>query len=503
MSAGPRSGDPFAGSREQVDAVLGWLEGEQAAGLQHGELEEQLGAQGRELMRRFLADHLELRAIRERRLAAEQVIDAGGVTRPAAEPGHIRPLATVFGEVEVRRIGYRRRGQTNLYPADAALNLPEEKHSHGLRQLAAVEAARGSYDEMVAALDRATGQKVGKRQGEQLATAAAVDFEGFYATRKPPPGSTEDLLVLQADGKGIVMRPGALRPATAKAAGKATHKLATRLSKGEKLGRKRMAELGAVYDATPVVRTPADICPTTDAERADAQDGPKATNKWLVASVAEDTAKVIAAIFDEAERRDPAHTRAWVALVDGANHQIDRITAEAKARGVAVVVLVDVIHVIEYIWKAAWAFHAEADPAAEAWVACQLLAVLGGGARKVAAAIRSKATKAGLDATRRKGADEAAAYLTNKAPYLDYPTALAGGWPIATGVIEGACRHIVADRMDVTGARWSVAGAEAVLKLRAIRSNGDWEEYWRYRLVEERRRVHESRYLNGSIPRAA
>ena len=94
----------------------------------------------------------------------------------------------------------------------------------------------------------------------------------------------------------------------------------------------------------------------------------------------------------------------------------------------------------------------------------------------MAGAIRRQATITGLSTNRRTGADTCATYLTNKAPYLDYPTALAKGWPIATGVIEGACRHLVKDRMDLTGARWGLDGAEAILKLRALRSNGDFDD---------------------------
>jgi hypothetical protein len=108
-----------------------------------------------------------------------------------------------------------------------------------------------------------------------------------------------------------------------------------------------------------------------------------------------------------------------------------------------------------------------------------------------------------LSAAKRKKADEAARYLTNKADNLDYPTALAAGWPIATGVIEGACRHLVKDRMDLTGARWSTQGAEDILKLRAVRANGDFQPYWRYHREQERQRMHGSRYANGVIPTAA
>ena len=151
----------------------------------------------------------------------------------------------------------------------------------------------------------------------------------------------------------------------------------------------------------------------------------------------------------------------------------------------------------------AWCFFAEGNPEAEAWVRDRTLAVLHGNAREVAAGIRRRATTVALAKPDRRKADACANYLTNKATYLDYPTALAADWPIATGVIEGTCRYLVADRMDITGARWSVHGAEAVLKLRAVRANGDFDDYWSFHIAHEHLRIHETRYLNGTIPRAA
>ena len=168
-----------------------------------------------------------------------------------------------------------------------------------------------------------------------------------------------------------------------------------------------------------------------------------------------------------------------------------------------VTIVVDLIHVLEYVWDSAWCFFKEGDPAAERWVHEKTLAILEGKAGIVAAAIRRKATKLGLSEENRAKADRTADYLLNKAPYLDYPTALQSGWPIATGVIEGACRHLVKDRMDITGARWGLAGAEAILKLRALITNGDFDQYWQYHLAHERHRNHVLRYANGVIPRQA
>ena len=222
-----------------------------------------------------------------------------------------------------------------------------------MRRLAAIESARGSFEQATEAVERATGVRVGKRQMEQLARAAAVDVDGFYAQRRPGPRPDTDLLVLTADAKGIVMVPAALREATRTAGAGRRNKLATRLSPGEKTGRKRMAELGCVYDATPVPHTPGDIIARPGRRpdpNAAADQSPRA--KWLTASVTDDIPAVIGQVFDEATRRDPQHQRTWVALVDGHRQQIDAIKAEATRRQVTVHIVVDFVHVLEYLWKA-------------------------------------------------------------------------------------------------------------------------------------------------------
>ena len=217
----------------------------------------------------------------------------------------------------------------------------------------------------------------------------------------------------------------------------------------------------------------------------------------------DNAATVISSVFDEAQRRDPTHQRTWVALIDGARHQIDCIQAEAKARRIKVALVCDFIHVLEYIWSAAWSFFPEADPDAEAWVCEKALGVLNGQACTVAAAIRRKATCLNLDPHARRNADICADYLLAKRDYLHYPQALAAGWPIATGIIEGACRHLVKDRLDLTGARWGLQGAEAILKLRALRSNDDWDSYWTFHVNQQRHRTHETRYVDHALPTAA
>jgi hypothetical protein len=335
---------------------------------------------------------------------------------------------------------------------------------------------------------RASGCRLGKRQCQQLARHAAADFAGFYAGRRPPAAGPGDVLVLECDGKGIVVLPGHMRPDTARRARKKPGpKQDGRLSRGEVRNRRRVAEAGAVFDITPVPRTPADILGP-----GPRPPGPRAAGKWVTASVAAPAAAVVTSVFAEAARRDPDHQRTWIALADGNLHQLRRIRAEAAARGITITIICDFIHIIEYLWDAAWSFYPEASPYAGPWVRARAAEILDGRARHVAAALRHAA--ATLGKTQRKAAEKTARYLDAKTPCLDYPTALANGWPISSGVIEGTCRHLVKDRMDLTGARWGIDTAEAILQLRALHANGDFDAYWAYHLQQEHQRNHPAHY---------
>jgi hypothetical protein len=475
------AGEVFARSREAFADAEEWLAGPAAAGLGHAALEDQLAARGRELQRRLLQDHLALRAAAEPRLAG--VTGPDGVTRRRAERGRARALASVFGPVVVSRIAYRAPGSAAVHLLDGQLGLPPGRHSHGLAKMTAAEAARGSLEQACAQVRARTGCRLGTRQAQQLVRAAAADFAGFYAARPRPPAGPGEVVVLSCDAKGIRMRPGELRPEAARKARKSVPKQDGRLSQGEVRTRKRMAEAGAVFTVIPVPRTSRDILGPSPRP-----PGPRARHKWLTASVAGDAAQVIAAVFAEADRRDPARERTWIALADGNKDQIRRIQAQAAARGITVTVIIDLIHVTEHLWDAAWCLFPRASPDAAGWVRARTAQILDGRAAEVAAALRG--TAAGLGRTRRTTAHKTAGYLEAKAPHLDYPRALAAGWPVATGVIEGACRHLVKDRMDITGARWGVQTAEAILQLRALTANGDFDAYWTWHLHREHERNH-------------
>ncbi len=181
-------------------------------------------------------------------------------------------------------------------------------------------------------------------------------------------------------------------------------------------------------------------------------------------------------------------------LVDGQEKQLDIVYGCIKRYGVDVVVIQDFIHVLEYLWKAAYCFHAEGSEQAEQWVMERALRILHGQASALAAGMRRSATWQGLLPDERKAVDKCAGYLLKNKSRLEYAKALESGWPIATGVIEGACRYLVKDRLEITGARWSLEGAEAVLKLRALHASGDLENYMQFHRQQERQRNYPDGY---------
>ncbi|MFD7409678.1 ISKra4 family transposase [Streptomyces sp. NPDC059866] len=488
--------DPFARSISAFESLMHTLSGGDASEWTHAELEEHLDAAGRELLRQLLQDHLDLRARREeeqiRASGRPVVMGPEGQLRPWRETGHSRWLASVFGLVRVTRVAHRGPGVCNVHPTDPALSLPAGRHSMGLRRLAVTESVRGSFDQAQQAVERRCGKVLGKRRLEELVVAAAVDADDFYRARIPIPCSRQMPLVVQVDGKGVVVRPEALREATRRAAAKAAGGHRARLAPGEKPNRKRMATVACVFDIRPASRRPHDVIhpPGGRSGEPRARPGPKAESKWCTASLIRPPAQVIADAFDQAQARDPKNLRPWIVLVDGARHQLDLISAETSRRDVTVHVLLDFVHVAEYVWAAGHAFHKPGTTEAETWAADHLTAVLAGQAARTAQEMTAQAHQEGLSAARREAVDACYRYLAGHLDQLRYDRALDNGWPIATGAVEGACRHLIGDRLDITGARWGLPGAEAILRLRTLVSNGDFDAYWRFHLAREHERLY-------------
>jgi hypothetical protein len=290
--------ESFAGARAAFEELVQALSGPAAMSMDHAGLEVQIVAQGREVQRRLLQEHLDLRS------QAEQAVEVRGEdgVRRVQMRSRGRRLTSVVGDVVVRRMLYEAVCFDYRAPLDATLNLPRESYSHGVRKQAAEAASRSSFDEVVTELESSFGRRIPKRQVEQLVGRAARDVKAFYAEQALIEESPNQLLVITTDGKGIVMRKEYLRAQTQKAAQQAEVRRRgrpmKRLAPGEKRGRKRMAQLAVVYSVDPFVRTAdevlSDLRPVRDALRS---RRPRPVNKRVWASVTDSPEEVIDVAF--------------------------------------------------------------------------------------------------------------------------------------------------------------------------------------------------------------
>jgi hypothetical protein len=488
--------DPFAPTRAAFEQMLAWANGDRCPD-DHAELERQIEARGREVHRLLLQGRLD-------RMFADEAERMRRRRPPGSLRERARWLESIFGRVRVRRHGLRRVGQkASRFALDGRLRLPGEMYSMGLRRRMAEETRSQSWDQAVERVDATTGGHVPKRQAEQLVDRAAQDFDGFYAERRQSEpandtASSKTLLVLSSDGKGVAMRAEALRDATRKQAEEAERDQVRGDPTEVRAARrfyKRMATVTAVWDQVPCERTAEDIVRKlrSDGEPA-ARTLPRPERKRVAATIQKNLAAGIAEMFDEADRRDPERERPCVALIDGDEDQAEQIEAQAVRRGRAITIVLDLLHVLHYIWLAGAAISRGNAKKTDAWVGRYLYKLLTAAQPlDVIAGIHQAATLAGLTLAEREPVEKCVGYLRSNISYICYPQYLSQGLPIATGVIEGACRHLVQDRLGITGARWGLKSAEAVLRLRALATNGDWDEYWRFHLRKEHDRCKELR----------
>jgi hypothetical protein len=492
--------DVFAAARQKFEEVAAFMTSRVGQDMTHSEMERALQREGSEILRRMFQAYLDARGPGQ---ALDPVRELSGQARPRQRVQK-RSLETSFGTVEVNRFGYGAEGKASLHPLDGELNLPPERYSLEVRRQAAERAATNSFDETVRSVRASTGAQVPKRQVEELVARAgnAADFEQFYATRAAPAGPSGAVLVITTDGKGVVMRPEGMRERTRQRAAHEHRKLSTRLSKGEKRHRKRMASVAAVYTIAPFVRTPEQVAGVMAPVHAvGPAERPRPEHKRVWASLEQQPEEVLIEAFREADGRDPTREKQWVALVDGDPRQLKALKKRRRRSRVTVTIVLDIMHVVERLWDAAHALYGEASAEGERWVTQRVLEILKGRAPHVAAGMRRSATLRQLVPAQRKPVDTTANYLLHYKRYLHYDTYLAAGYPIATGVIEGGCRHLIKDRMDLTGARWGLQGAQAVLRLRALRSSGDFEAYWTFHEAQELRRNHLCHYAAQRLPR--
>ena len=440
-----------------------------------------------------------------------------------------RDYFSVFGKLKVPRTCYRAVGHSGVMPLDAQANLPKRCYSYLLQEWMDLLSLREGFGESSVSLEKLLRVNVKASRLEVVNRESGTAYEQFYQQVEVPASGREgEIQVLSFDGKGV---PVIKREAA---------KLQGRLGKGEKRQKKKEAMVGVSYTIARHVRTPEDVAenlvypergrkrreeqeraarkgamngqrqeaPVTDASASQpsAEAEPagqhsteaqptarnsssiRAQNVRRLASLERPKHEVMQEMIQDATRRNPQQDRPSVVVMDGALRLWNAVTALLV--GIVWVGVLDIIHVVEYLWDVGTAVYGEKTPEAEHWVYESLLSLLRGEVKQVIAQVEEMLNTLTLKAGQQNALTDTIRYFTNHEKWMRYDKYLKAGYPIGSGVVESTCGHTVKDRMEGAGRRWSIEGAESTLLLRSIYTSDDWDAYWDFRMAMEKEHLY-------------
>lgn len=468
----------FLKAKDQLREIEAFVEQAAGDGRRIDEAERGLFARllslGRTMLEAFVAAHGDGDA------GSELPTADGGRVRRLQEP-RVRRYLSIFGELSLRRRVYaeREKQQVQRAPLDERLGLPAGEFSYVLEDWLQRLCVKESFSEAVGDLRQWLGVAPSERAAEQLNRHLARQVEAFdFATPPPPPEEEGELLVATADGKGVPMR----RPLEERV------RDGRRRGKGEKANKKQMAYVGAVYTIDRFRRTADDVVEElARRERAAARPQPQHKQVWakmtqvLEAEACPGRERLFVELAVAAHDRDPQRRKTLVCLMDG-EPALWEVQRQWLPRAVGIL---DLFHVLERLWQAAYCFHPEQSAAAQQFVTQRLRMLLQGKVGYLIGGLKRLRDEHALQGQKRRILSAVIRYYENNRDHMRYDEYLAAGYPIGSGVAEGACRHVVKDRLEQTGMRWTPDGAQAMLHLRAVYLNGRWNEYVNYHVETE------------------
>jgi hypothetical protein len=469
----------FLKAHKQLQALQAFIEQAAADGQRIDRVERELFSQllalGHTLLSAFVAGQGDGDAGKELR-AGEDQHTVRRLTKP-----HARRYLSIFGELTIRRVVYAVRAGQKIErcPLDERLGLPGGEFSYVLQDWLQRLCVKESFAESVASLQTLLGLAPSPRAAEQMNQRMAEHAEAFRWEQPPPPKEEAELLVATADGKGVPMR----RPLEERV------RRSPRRLKGEKANKKQMAYVGAVYSIQRFRRTAEEVVDEL-ARNQRAVDRPPPQHKQVWAEMTRGVAegerctgreRLFIEMAVACHDRDPQRRKTLICLMDG-EAALWAVAGEWLPRAVGIL---DLFHVLERLWQVAHVFHREGSREAAAFVSCHLRRLLQGKVGYVIGRFKRLRDEHALRGSQRRAINAVIGYYENNRRYMRYDEYLAAGYPIGSGVAEGACRHVVKDRLEQTGMRWTLAGAQAMLHLRAIYLNGQWEEFVNYRIETE------------------
>lgn len=447
--------------RKRTEMVIEMVSGEGAQEATADQTERRLWKAmleiGRELMQLFFT-------VRSEKEAKPKVIEEGE-KRYGYVDQSTRRYVSIFGEVKVERRYYWVKGEKGKHPLDEALSLPERSYSDWVQEMMGELCVICPEAEAMRWLARWFGLDIPKRSAQQVMDEHAEGAEAYYQQQAPPEVEEADtILAALADGTGIRMigrdspPPQARRRKDTKTASKQA--VATALYTIAPYPRSSDSIIRALMPDHPVEEPP--------------DPRPKPTGKQVFGTMAGKEA-AFTHLAQQVTRRQHDQLVHRIALTDGDIALQKQVHTSLPG----FTLILDLLHVAQYLWKAANVLWDETNPDRELWITDALRCVLEDQLDTLLLHLRNQA--AYVTPTQAKTLTQVANYLERNRPYMQYHLYLERGWPIGSGVIEGTCRHLVKDRFDRTGMRWSIDGAETLLDLRAIYLNDDWDDFQRFR----------------------
>jgi len=462
-------------ARDRFTALERWLFSEPVLALALHQIEQPQEIKGRNVQQALLQAHIQQRGTGDVGPALHVFQASAVFTHRRLQR---RTLKTIFGPIDIHRMGYCHPHHASIHPLDETLQLPKRCFSYELQKRLVIASVQGPLRESIQRLFDSSGLTVPMRSIEQILQDAAQDFGAFYDQYPVAASSpTASILVVAVDCKGIPM----VKPAP-------SHRRARR-TKGQKANKKKMATVATVFTRQPWVRTPQQVVESlfrvSTHTIKDQPSPPKPENKRVWASLIKGKATVIDEVAAEVRRRDPDTRLTLVALTDG-----ERALQILVSKKLDVILILDLLHVLEKVWKAAYVFHPEGTPEAELYARLMSSRILEGNVDQVVKGLRQTVTKRKLSGPKAKTLLAVAGYFHRNRDRMRYHEYLDRGLPIASGPVEGACKNLIKDRMERSGMRWTPSMAEAILKLRALYLSSDFDAYWDFHINEDQKRLY-------------
>lgn len=406
-----------------------------------------------------------------------KLITENGIELPQTRRLRQKTYFSIFGKIKISRTCYRDRGYDGIMPLDAQVNLPVRCYSYLLQEWMNLCSVRDTFAESATTLNTLLGLDIKASRFEIVNQESTGSYDKFYKNKAMPSAQEEgQIRVVSFDGKGV--------PVIKKEAAK----IQSRKGKGKKRQKTKEAMVGISYTIDPNIRNPEEVAENLVfpekaqekkkklKEHGKAVPEVKAKNIRRMASLERTKKEVANEILKDTHARLVNGKEPLIVVMDGALSLW--ILMATVLSGVKWVGILDIIHVVEYLWKVGNALHGEQTPEAKKWVHKQLLAILEGRVGRVIGGLKQTKTKRTLSASQTKAVDAAVSYFTNHREWMRYDEYLSAGYPIGSGVVESTCGHTVKSRMEGAGRRWSIKGAESTLLLRSIYTSKDWDDYW-------------------------